>query len=228
MITVGLTGGIGMGKSACADLLRQRGIPVIDTDVLARQIVEPGQPALEEIRQTFGPQVIRPDGRLDRKQLAGTVFYDPTARAQLEQILHPRIRQLWKSQLETLRAQTSPTLPLSHSPTPRPAEPRSNAPRSHAPHAPHAPLAVVVIPLLFETHAQTELDATLCVACTSVTQRERLRPRGWSDKEIDLRISAQLPISEKTSLANFVIWTEGSLDVHARQLDRILCSLNSA
>jgi len=215
--TLGLTGGIGMGKSACAELLRQRGIPVIDTDLLARQLVEPGQPALEEVRQTFGSQIIRSDGRLDRQKLAGLVFPDPTARHRLEQILHPRIRHLWKTQIQILRTQpapasTAPAHSLAHSPA----------------HLLPPSLAVVVIPLLFETNAQNELDATLCVACTPISQRERLRARGWSDSQIDQRIQAQLRIEEKISLANFVIWTEASLDVHAQQLNRVLHSLKDS
>src|SRR5205807_4603737 len=90
MILLGLTGGIGMGKSTCADLLRERAVPVVDTDVLAREIVEPGQPALAQVQTTFGPEMIGADGRLLRDQLARRVFADPAARAQLEAILHPR------------------------------------------------------------------------------------------------------------------------------------------
>src|SRR5271166_1134183 len=70
MTVIGLTGGIGMGKSTCAQLLGSRGIPIVDTDDLARQVVEPGQPALVEVRAAFGPEVIGPDGRLRRDTLA--------------------------------------------------------------------------------------------------------------------------------------------------------------
>src|SRR5438105_1274041 len=108
MHLLGLTGGIGMGKSASDTFLRQRGIPVIDTDLLARQLVEPGQPALSEIRSAFGDSVIGPDGQLIRRELANRVFADPNARQQLEAILHPRIRDLWKSQAAALRVKNSP------------------------------------------------------------------------------------------------------------------------
>ena len=98
MILFGLTGGIGMGKSAAADLLRQRGLPVLDTDVVARQIVEPGQPALAEIAARFGAEMIGADGLLRRDLLADRVFADAAQRQALEAILHPRIRRTWLAQ----------------------------------------------------------------------------------------------------------------------------------
>lgn len=197
MKVLGLTGGIGMGKSACAELLRLRGVVVVDTDLLARQIVEPGEPALREIEQAFGPQVLEPSGRLSRRKLAEFVFADRAARLKLEEILHPRIRELWRAQVEEWRT----------------------ARRT---------LAVVVIPLLFETKAEKELDATICVACSTQTQRERLTPRGWSPEQMAQRIAAQLPVETKMARANYVIWSEGSLDIHAAQLDCILLGLNHA
>jgi len=101
MKVFGLTGGIGMGKSTSAHLLRSRGIPVIDTDDLARQIVEPGQASLAEVVAEFGPGILAADGGLRRKELARLVFADPAARVRLEKILHPRIHELWHAQIET-------------------------------------------------------------------------------------------------------------------------------
>jgi dephospho-CoA kinase len=103
MTTLGLTGGIGMGKSAAADCLARRGFTVIDTDQLARQVVEVGQPALEEIRRVFGDAVLAADGTLRRTQLARRVFADAEARRRLEAILHPRIHALWQHQVAALR-----------------------------------------------------------------------------------------------------------------------------
>lgn len=99
----GLTGGIGMGKSTSGRLLSERGIPVIDTDILARQLVEPGQPALEEIRNAFGQEVIDASGRLRRDELARKVFSDKAALQMLENILHPRIRRLWQADAKSWR-----------------------------------------------------------------------------------------------------------------------------
>ena len=88
---VGLTGGIASGQATVADLFAALGVPIIDTDVIAREVVEPGQPALEEIRRAFGDDVIADDGALDRAQMRKLVFSDHEARQQLEAILHPRI-----------------------------------------------------------------------------------------------------------------------------------------
>ncbi|MGB7963418.1 MAG: dephospho-CoA kinase [Propionicimonas sp.] len=94
MLRVGLTGGIGSGKSAVADLLAGRGAMIIDADQLAREVVEPGTPGLEAVVAEFGPSVLASDGRLDRAALAGVIFADPQARARLEGIIHPAVRQL--------------------------------------------------------------------------------------------------------------------------------------
>jgi dephospho-CoA kinase len=191
MKVLGLTGGIGMGKSASAQLFRARGVPVVDTDELARQVVEPGQPALVEVLAAFGPQYAGPDGQLRRGELARRVFADSAARQRLEQILHPRIRVLWRAQVETWRAEGHP-------------------------------LAVVVIPLLFETKAEAELDATICVACSAATQQQRLRARGWSIEQIQQRLQAQWPVETKIQRADYLVWTEAGLNVHAAQIERIL------
>lgn len=91
-LRIGLTGGIASGKSTVAELFAGKGVPVIDTDVIAREVVEPGKPALDEIREAFGEAVIRDDGTLDRAAMRRIVFEDPAKRARLESILHPRIR----------------------------------------------------------------------------------------------------------------------------------------
>ena len=89
---VGLTGGIASGKSMVARFFEELGVPVIDTDIVAREVVEPGKPALKEIGEHFGDQVIRADSTLDRKALREIIFADDAARQHLESILHPRIR----------------------------------------------------------------------------------------------------------------------------------------
>ena len=83
-------------------------------------------------------------------------------------------------------------------------------------------MAVVVIPLLFETRAETELDATICVACSAATQRQRLLARGWSPEQVEQRRQAQWPIEQKMGRADYLVWTEAGLDVHAAQIERIL------
>jgi dephospho-CoA kinase len=191
MKVLGLTGGVGMGKSTAAKLLEAWGVAVVDTDLLARQVVEPRQPALDEIKELFGPGTVSSDGTLRREELARLVFADADARKKLERIVHPRIRERWLDQIDLWR----------------------KANRS---------LAAVVIPLLFETKAESEFDAVLCVACSEETQFERLSSRGWTRAQIEQRVRAQWPVTRKMNLADHVVWTEGELDAHAEQLKRIL------
>lgn len=103
MKVLGLTGGIGMGKSTAAQLFHERGVQVVESDELARRLVEPGQAALAEIESAFGRAILAPDGQLRRDELAQIVFGDSAARKRLEDILHPRIRESWRSQLESWR-----------------------------------------------------------------------------------------------------------------------------
>jgi len=190
----GLTGGVGMGKSTAAGFFAQSGLCLVDTDDLAHQLVQPGQPALAEIQGAFGVDMIAPDGSLDRKKLARIVFADAQARKRLEAILHPRIRERWQAQIEDWRTE-------------------------------QCSAGMVVIPLLFETGAETQFDKIICVACSPVGQHERLRSRGWSDEHLRDRISAQMAAEQKIARSHFVIWTEGSLDNHRRQVERIVKSI---
>jgi dephospho-CoA kinase len=194
MKVCGLTGGVGMGKSTAAEFLRAGGVPVVDTDELARQLVQPGQPALLEIQAQFGKNIVAADGRLRRDELAKIVFAADAARKKLEDILHPRIRERWLAQIEKWRQENQA-------------------------------LAVVVIPLLFETQAGSHFDKIICVACSEKSQRERLGARGWTPEQISQRIAAQMPVAEKISRAGFVVWTEGDLKNHAQQIERIVPKL---
>jgi dephospho-CoA kinase len=104
MRVLGLTGGIGSGKSVVAQMFARLGAAVIDADQLAREVVEPGQPALAEIATTFGPDVLLPDGHLDRPKLAAIIFADPAARAKLDAITHPRIQVRMDEEIKARRA----------------------------------------------------------------------------------------------------------------------------
>jgi len=104
MRVLGLTGGIGSGKSMVAQMFAQLGAAVIDADQLAREVVEPGQPALQEIAATFGPDVLLPDGRLDRPKLAQIIFANPVERGKLDAITHPRIRRRMEQLIKARRS----------------------------------------------------------------------------------------------------------------------------
>ncbi|MGD0812635.1 MAG: dephospho-CoA kinase [Verrucomicrobiota bacterium] len=194
MKLIGVTGGVGMGKSTSGAWLQKRGMPVADADAIARQLVEPGQPALAEITRAFGPSVISPEGGLDRRELARRIFADPAERAKLEAILHPKIRQVWQAEAEKWRASGCAA-------------------------------GAVVIPLLFETKAECSFDTIICVACCAASQFERLRERGWSGAEIRQRLAAQWHVEEKIARADFVIWTDTTLEAHAAQLEKGLAKI---
>lgn len=180
-----------MGKSTAGNLLLEAGYPLVDTDDLARQLVLPGQPALDEIRAVFGEGVISEAGELIRSELARIVFNDVSARLQLEAILHPRIRDAWQQSVEAWRREGRQA-------------------------------GFVVIPLLFETKAEGFFDGVVCVACSKVTQRQRLLARGWDELQIEARLAAQWPIEQKMNAADFVIWTDAAIEVHAAQWHRLL------
>jgi len=193
----GLTGGVGMGKSTGAAFFSQLGACVIDTDEIARQLVQPGQPALAEIRDCFGATMLAPDGSLRRDLLAQMVFASVTARQQLEAILHPRTRTVWLAQVELWRKE-------------------------------NCPLALVVIPLLFETAAENHFENIICVACSPAAQQQRLVARGWTPEQIRQRIAAQLPVEQKIARSHFVIWSEGPVEIHRRQVTEILEKLQKS
>jgi dephospho-CoA kinase len=185
-----------MGKSTAADWLGRRGCSIIDTDIVAREIVEPGQPALAEIRSVFGEAMVDANGQLRRSALAERVFADPEARRKLESILHPRIRAVWQARMVGWSKEGRE-------------------------------IAVVVIPLLFETEAAPGFAATICIACSAGTQFQRLRARGWTEEQIRRRNQAQWPIEKKMAMADYVAWSEGRLEVLEGQLGRIQGSLQS-
>jgi dephospho-CoA kinase len=188
---LGITGGIGMGKSTAATFLRGRGLPVEDTDETSRQLTRPGEPALREIVDRFGAGLLDARGELRRDALAALVFSDPERLRELEAILHPRIREHWQSQAARWRS-----------------DGRN--------------VGAVVIPLLFETRAESEFDAVVCLACSEGTQRHRLAARGWSDAEISRRLSRQWTVAEKIAKSEFVVWTDVPEPEHFAQWEEIL------
>ncbi len=103
-LRVGLTGGIASGKSAVTAAFERLGVPIIDTDLLAREVVEPGQPALQAVVEAFGAEVLGPDGRLDRRRLRALVFQDASLRRRLESVLHPAIRSAMAERITAVRA----------------------------------------------------------------------------------------------------------------------------
>lgn len=189
---VGLTGGIACGKSTVARLLSARNIPVIDTDLISRELVEPGQPCLDELYRHFGPQILNEDGHLNRKAMREKIFSDPSARAVLETILHPQIRRLAKERAEQSATQAPYVLvvvPLLADPKVRP-------------------------------HYQW-LDYVVGVQATPSIQKARLLERPGIDPALaDQMIAAQSSDRERDAVVNEWIINTGDLMALARQVDR--------
>ena len=196
MIIIGLTGGIASGKSTVAAMLHRRGLPLIDADQLAREVVAPGTPAWHEILEVFGQPFRLPDGAINRKALGELVFADPQARKRLEAIVHPRISVLRQQKLQELQhAYVSAGKPL--------------------------PLAIVYdIPLLFETGQQHTVDQIWVVWIPREMQIERLMKRnGLTRREAEIRLEAQLPLDEKRQWADVVIDNSRSLAETEQQVE---------
>lgn len=181
---------MGTGKSAAADAFKRCGAEVIDADILAREVVEPGSEGLAEILKTFGPAAVAPDGRLNRKALGRIVFSDVKLRRKLEDILHPRIRAKYLERLQQLLTANDPP-----------------------------PLIVYVVPLLFESRFEyPELDAIVVVSASRETSIARIMARdGFSRAEAERRYDSQHSIESKVAKADYVVSNEGSLaDLEAR------------
>ena len=185
---LGLTGGIASGKTAAADRLASLGATLVDTDLISREVVEPGQHALSQIEQHFGSEVIQDDGHLHRAVLRERVFQDPAERQWLEALLHPLIRQTTLD-----RAQNTET-----------------------------PIAVVVVPLLFESGHYKEIDASLVIDVPVELQRQRTLSRdGVSEAQVDSILSAQMDRQSRIDRADYVISNTGTLDELYSQVDAL-------
>jgi dephospho-CoA kinase len=190
MLLVGLTGGIASGKSVVAARLAEHGAVVVDADAIAREVVEPGTPALARIAEEFGPGVITADGTLDRPALGGIVFADPAKLALLNGITHPAVRE------------------LSHR---RFAEAGEADPES---------VVVYDVPLLTEARGKDDFDTVVVVSAPEETRIERMVTyRGMTREEAERRIRAQVPEEQRLALADHVIESGGTLDETLAQAD---------
>lgn len=195
MLVIGLTGNIGSGKSTVARRLESLGAKVIDADRVAREVVLPGAPALREIVDTFGPEVLKSDGTLDRKKLGAIVFADPAARAGLNGITHPRIKEAIRRRI----AEYS----------------------SHASSRAGGGVLVIEAPLLIEVGLHREVDEVWVVKIDEEEQIRRLARRdNLTPEEARLRFAAQLPQAEKLKYARRVIDNSGDPAETIKQVDR--------
>jgi dephospho-CoA kinase len=195
MLRLGLTGGIASGKSTVAAILRELGFVVLDADSLAHKLMEPGQPAYDELLREFGPGILAADGRIDRALLAAVVFADRAKLDRLNTILHPRVEAAAHAQFD---------------------EWSRNGTRD---------AAFIEAALLVEAAYHKNLDGLVVTFCRPEQQLERLRARGFSNEEARRRIAAQLPIAEKLRYATEKIDCSGSLDDTRRQVQVLAAQL---
>jgi dephospho-CoA kinase len=197
-LLVGLTGGIATGKSTVSDLLRRLGCEIIDADLLAREVVEPGQPALRQIAAEFGPDVLTAGGALDRKKLGAIVFADPVRRLRLEAITHPAIRERFQARLDELAEKG------------------------------FAGIVVFDAPVMIESGNYKNMERMVVVVTDDASQLARLRARdGTDDAENGRKVASQMPLAEKAKLADYVIDNSGSREATAEQVRRVFAALMS-
>ncbi len=192
---VGLTGGIGGGKSTVASLFKEYGVLVIDSDVISHQMTQSGGIAIAAIRSTFGDDYIDASGALNRALMRQLIFSDRAAKLQLEAILHPLIRAQIMVQVDN--ANTNSTLT--------------------------SPYLLLVIPLFFETLSYHEfVQRTLVVDCAETTQIARTMQRGGLDEQTVRTIMAsQITRAERLRLADEIIQNDGSLDTLRQQVGQL-------
>lgn len=188
---VGLTGGIATGKSTVAQMFGELGAYVIDFDALARQVVEPGEPAWREIVDHFGQEILNPDQTINRQKLGRLVFDDPEKLKKLNQIVHPRVFEEDQKITQKIKQK----------------DPRA--------------VIIKEVPLLLETGAARMVDKVVVVYASPEEQIKRLSARGLSREEAVKRIKAQAPLDQKVQMADYVIYNSGSINETRHQVKKI-------
>jgi len=175
-LLVGITGGMGSGKTLTASIFHECGAHILDADAICRKLVEVGQPALKEISERFGKNIINEFGKLDRKKLAQVIFGDLKKKKELENILHPRVFEFEKLEYKNI-CQRDPKA-----------------------------LVIIDAALLIESGNYMKMDKVIVVNTDRKTQIERVMGRtGWNRDEVVARIDNQMPIKEKIKYADFIL-----------------------
>jgi dephospho-CoA kinase len=192
MLKVALTGGIATGKSHVLEQFRRRGVPCLDADALAHGVTAAGTEATSQIAARFGAEVLAADGSVDRARLGPIVFADAGARRHLEAIVHPAVYRAITAGLRAFELVGD------------------------------SRLAVVDVPLLYESGGAGDFDRVIVTACPPEMQLARLKKRGMSETDARQRIAAQWPTEKKAALATFVIRTDGTFEETERQVEQLL------
>jgi dephospho-CoA kinase len=197
MLRVALTGGIATGKSHVLSEFRKRGVPCLDADELAHGVTTAGTEATAQIAERFGRDVLDSSGAVDRHRLGAIVFADSAARRALEEIVHPAVYRAITAGMRAFEL-------LDRS-----------------------PLAIVDIPLLYETGHSSDFDRVIATVCPRSLQIQRLKERGLSETEAEQRLAAQMSADEKALRADYIIQTDGEIASTNARVDQILEILKS-
>jgi dephospho-CoA kinase len=198
MLRYGLTGGIASGKSTVAAMLRELAFPVIEADRLAHQVMEPGQPAYDEVVSVFGGTILDSDKRINRSSLAAIVFNDQEKLTRLNGIIHPRVEEEMLRQFAELERDGQ------------------------------YPAAFIEAALIFEAGLHKKLDGVVVAWCLPEQQLAHLMARGLSEIEAGQRIAAQMPVAAKLALASVKIDCSGSIEETRRQVQAFAEELGRA
>ncbi len=191
-LLVGLTGGVGTGKSTVSQMLRDLGCLIIDADLLAREVVEPGERAYDRIVAEFGRQILEADGRIDRQKLGALVFADPAKRKRLEEFTHPEIRQRQAGILAELMAEA------------------------------FEGVVIFDAALLVETGGAKNMDRLVVVYASEAVQQRRLMLRDdISETEAREKIRSQMPLSLKVKQAHYVVDNSGTRAETERRVQEV-------
>ena len=189
MLKIALTGGIATGKSYVLQQFRHRGVPCLDADLLAHGVIAAGTEATTAIAARFGAEMLAADGAVDRRRLGAVVFADPAARRDLEAIVHPAVYRAIAAGLRAFEL------------------------------VGNYPMAIVDIPLLYETGRAADFDKVIVTMCPPEVQLARLIERGLTPEHAQQRLAAQWPTVEKAARADIVITTDGPFADTNRQVD---------
>lgn len=193
---IGLTGSIASGKSTVAKMIESYGLPIVDADVVARQVVEPGTPTLKKIAEAFGPEVIAHDGSMDRAKVGSIIFHNEEMRKTLNSIIHPAIREEMLRQRDEFISFGEKNIFM-------------DIPLLFESKLEHFVEKIIVVSVKREVQLQRLMERN-----------------GLSEKEANARIATQIPVIEKEQLADAVIHNNGTLEDTAIQLQNVLYEWN--
>ena len=197
-LLVGLTGGMGSGKSLAASYFRELGAQMIDADRISRELVAPEKPAWKEIIEEFGSSILNPDQTLNRKQVAAIVFNDESKRKKLEDIIHPRVIVEERRLYERYRQENSRVL------------------------------AVIDAALLIESGNYKNVDAVIVVQCGREEQIRRVMERdGTVRSEVENRLNSQMSLEEKVGFGDYILRNDGTRESLKSQVGELYRDLRS-